>query len=97
MSVFHVFKVVQMVPNRATYHICILRISFNATLTAFETRFTKHLAAEIVRLYLVGFLCNLGVRYVLGSFLFISMTSRLNLLFRNHVFSASFTDFVYRL
>ena len=49
---------------------------------------------------MVGFLCSLGFQYILGSFSFISVTSILNLFFRNAVFSDIFSiywgDFIYR-
>ena len=64
-----------------------LYISFNAAVTAFESGFTKHSGVEFKNLALVGFLCNLGVQYKLGSFLFISLTSRLNSFFRNDLLS----------
>ena len=41
----------------------------------------------VTNLALVGFLYNLGYHYKLGSFLFISVTSKLNSFFRNDVFS----------
>ena len=58
--------------------ICMY-ITFNIAATAFESGFTKHFDAAIINLAFVGCLCNLGVQYVLRSFLFITVTLRLNL------------------
>ena len=41
-----------------------LYISFDAAVTAFESILTEHLAAAIITLALVGFLCNLRVRKI---------------------------------
>ena len=47
----------------------------------------EELGARIGNLALIGFLCNLGAQYILESFLFVLMTSGLNLLFRNDILS----------
>ena len=65
-------------------------INFNAAVTALESGFSEHLVGEIINLALVEFLCNLGVQYILGGFLFIPVTSRLYLSFRNDVISEAF-------
>ena len=62
-------------------------ISFNVTVICFESGFTGHFIAVIENLALVGFLCNLGVQYKFGSFLFIPLTPRLNLYLRSNVLS----------
>ena len=66
-----------------------LRNSFSAAGTGFESGFTENLGAAIINLALVGLLGNLGVQQIFGSFSFISVTSRLNLSFRNEVFSGT--------
>lgn len=46
-----------------------LSINFNAALTSFESDFTEHLGgAAIKNIAVVGFLCSLGVQYVLVNF-----------------------------
>lgn len=54
---------------------------------ALESGLMEELGAGIGNLALIGFLCNLGVQYILGSFLFILVTSGLNLFFRHDVLS----------
>ena len=55
-----------------------------------ESGFTEHLVGEVINFALVEFLCNLGVQYILGGFLFILVTSRLYFSFRNDVISKAF-------
>ena len=64
-----------------------LNISFNKAVTTFESGFTEHLGAVIIKNDLVGFLCKLGFKYILRNFLSISVTSKLNLIFINYLFS----------
>ena len=55
--------------------------SFNAAAIAFKSRFTYYFGATIINLALVGFLCNLGVQYIIRDFLSIQMISRLTFVF----------------
>ena len=64
-----------------------MHISFNAAITALKSRFTEHLVVEIISLSLAEFLCELGVQCILGSFLFVTVTSELHIFFRNYVLS----------
>ena len=50
---------------------------------ALESGLMEELGGGIGNLALIGFLCNLGVQYILGSFLFILVTSGLNLFLLN--------------
>ena len=64
-----------------------LNITFNAAAIAFKSRFTYYFRATIINLALVGFLCNLGVQYIIRGFLSIQKISRLSFFFRENVFS----------
>lgn len=55
-----------------------MNISFNAAVIASESGFSKHFGAAITILAFVWFLCKLRFQYILRSFLFVSVTSRLN-------------------
>ena len=59
---------------------------FTLPIIVFGSCFIEHLGETIINLALVGFLCNLKVQYILGSFVFVSVTSRLNLYFRISIF-----------
>ena len=52
----------------------VVNISFNAAVADEESGFNEHLVAAIKNLASVGILCNLGVMFILESFLFISLT-----------------------
>lgn len=62
-------------------------ISFNTAVIAFESDFSEHICATLTNLAFVTFLFNSGFQYKLGTFLFISVTSRSNLLTRNDILS----------
>ena len=61
----------------------ICSVCYNTDITAFESVFTDYLDVAIVKLALVGLICNLGVQCTLDIFVFMSVTLRLNLFSRN--------------
>ena len=58
-------------------------ISFNTTLTPLNKSLTENCLTENYGPAIINLVLEVGVRWILGSFLFSSSTSKLNLLSRN--------------
>ena len=62
-----------------------LNVSFNTIVTALHKGLPENFGAAIISLALEGCLYSIDVQQMLGSFLFSSLTSKLNLFLRNVV------------